>query len=79
MAQVKLACRPASARLNTVRCGGGMTPFSLHNVFHGILYPAVDPRNHRSGGVALTTEVSPRPLKRCGNLDGLNNLGLFSP
>ena len=30
MAQVKLACRPASARLNTVRCDGGMTPFFHH-------------------------------------------------
>ena len=31
MAQVKLACRLASARLNAVRCGGGMTRFSHHS------------------------------------------------
>ena len=31
IAQVKLVCRPASARLNTVRCGGGMTSFSYHS------------------------------------------------
>ena len=32
MAQVKLAYRPASARLNTVRCDGGMALFSHHTV-----------------------------------------------
>ena len=32
MAHVQLACHPASARLNTVRCGGGMTPFSHNGV-----------------------------------------------
>ena len=31
MAQGKIACRPAFARLNAIRCGGGMTPFSHHN------------------------------------------------
>ena len=31
MAQGKIARRLAFARLNAVRCGGGMTPFSHHN------------------------------------------------
>ena len=34
-AQVKLACRPTSTRLNTVRWGGGMTPFS-HRTGYGV-------------------------------------------
>ena len=39
MAQGKIARRLASTRLNAVRCGGGMTPFSHHNVLGKGCFP----------------------------------------
>ena len=47
MAQGKIARRLAFARLNAVRCGGGMTPFSHHTGWY----------NARGGSLTLNARL----------------------